>query len=103
MLPPEITISYVQSLKEAFAAKIPVWQDEIKTIKKMYGDKVLGTCTVEQVSALHPSYQSFLHRTDVSCTCTSTLLYLPQCHLPLRIHNLVVRDRLNSRAVHKEN
>jgi cell fate regulator YaaT (PSP1 superfamily) len=41
--------SNLQTLKETFAAKIPVWQSEIKDIKKMYGDKVLGTCTVEQV------------------------------------------------------
>ena len=38
-----------QTLKEAFAAKVPEWQAEIKDIKKMFGDKVLGTCTVEQV------------------------------------------------------
>eukprot|EP00282_Hemiselmis_andersenii_P022004 CAMPEP_0172041828 /NCGR_PEP_ID=MMETSP1041-20130122/25317_1 /TAXON_ID=464988 /ORGANISM="Hemiselmis andersenii, Strain CCMP439" /LENGTH=272 /DNA_ID=CAMNT_0012699973 /DNA_START=42 /DNA_END=857 /DNA_ORIENTATION=+ len=36
------------SLKDVFANKIPVWQKEIKDVKQTYGDKILGTCTVEQ-------------------------------------------------------
>jgi len=40
---------FLQTMKEVFAAKIPEWQAEIKDMKKMYGDKILGTCTVEQV------------------------------------------------------
>ena len=56
-----------QTLKEAFAAKVPVWQSEIKDIKKLYGDKVLGTCTVEQVlilfalAPLHSRLYAFLY------------------------------------------
>ena len=55
VLPQALTFSAClsfQTLKEAFAAKVPVWQSEIKDIKKLYGDKVLGTCTVEQVLIL---------------------------------------------------
>ena len=66
VLPQALTFSAClsfQTLKEAFAAKIPVWQSEIKDIKKLYGDKVLGTCTVEQVLilfALSPVYFAFV-------------------------------------------
>jgi len=66
VLPQALTFSAClsfQTLKEAFAAKIPVWQSEIKDIKKLYGDKVLGTCTVEQVLVclLFPRYISRLY------------------------------------------
>ena len=57
----------LQTLKEAFAAKIPVWQDEIKSIKKQYGDKVLGTCTVEQVRSACHSACSACHFASAPC------------------------------------
>jgi citrate synthase len=53
------------TLKEAFAAKIPVWQDEIKSIKKLYGDKVLGTCTVEQAYGGMRSVKSMVYETSL--------------------------------------
>jgi len=53
------------TLKETFAAKIPVWQSEIKDIKKMYGDKVLGTCTVEQAYGGMRSVKSMVYETSL--------------------------------------
>ena len=53
------------TLKEAFAAKIPEWQAEIKDIKKMYGDKVLGTCTVEQAYGGMRSVKSMVYETSL--------------------------------------
>ena len=55
----------MQTLKEAFAAKVPIWQSEIKDIKKMYGDKVLGTCTVEQAYGGMRSVKSMVYETSL--------------------------------------
>lgn len=36
------------ALKKRFAQQIPIKQAEVKAIKEAHGEKILGTCTVEQ-------------------------------------------------------
>jgi citrate synthase len=48
-----------------FANKIPVWQKEIKDIKALYGDKILGTCTVEQAYGGMRSVKSMVYETSL--------------------------------------
>jgi citrate synthase len=38
----------MSKLKETLAAKIPVMIDEVKTLRKEHGDKVIGECTINQ-------------------------------------------------------
>ncbi|EKX44490.1 hypothetical protein GUITHDRAFT_87417 [Guillardia theta CCMP2712] len=53
------------SLKDVFSDKIPKWQKEIADIKSMYGDKVLGTCTVEQAYGGMRSVKSLVYETSL--------------------------------------
>eukprot|EP00282_Hemiselmis_andersenii_P030394 CAMPEP_0169459294 /NCGR_PEP_ID=MMETSP1042-20121227/17880_1 /TAXON_ID=464988 /ORGANISM="Hemiselmis andersenii, Strain CCMP1180" /LENGTH=443 /DNA_ID=CAMNT_0009571715 /DNA_START=41 /DNA_END=1369 /DNA_ORIENTATION=- len=53
------------SLKDVFANKIPVWQKEIKDVKQTYGDKILGTCTVEQAYGGMRSVKSMVYETSL--------------------------------------
>lgn len=55
----------VQSMKDVFANKIPVWQKEQKEIKTLYGDKILGTCTVEQAYGGMRSVKSMVYETSL--------------------------------------
>ena len=54
-----------QNLKEVFASKIPIWQKEIKEVKTLYGDKILGTCTVEQAYGGMRSVKSMVYETSL--------------------------------------
>jgi len=54
-----------QSLKDTFANKIPIWQKEIKEVKATYGDKILGTCTVEQAYGGMRSVKSMVYETSL--------------------------------------
>jgi len=48
-----------------FASKIPIWQKEIKEVKTLYGDKILGTCTVEQAYGGMRSVKSMVYETSL--------------------------------------
>ena len=45
----ELTIRQLQTLKETFASSLPEKIEQIKTLRKGYGDKVLGEVTLDQV------------------------------------------------------
>jgi citrate synthase len=59
------SMSSEPTLKDVFANKIPVWQKEIKDLKQTYGDKILGTCTVEQAFGGMRSVKSMVYETSL--------------------------------------
>jgi citrate synthase len=52
-------------MKDVFANKIPIWQAQQKEIKAKYGDKILGTCTVEQAYGGMRSVKSMVYETSL--------------------------------------
>ena len=52
-------------MKEAFASKIPAWRKEQKEIINKYGDKILGTCSVEQAYGGMRSVKSMVYETSL--------------------------------------
>lgn len=58
-------MSSEQNMKDVFANKIPIWQQQQKEIKTMYGDKILGTCTVEQAYGGMRSVKSMVYETSL--------------------------------------
>ena len=54
-----------QGLKDTFANKIPVWKKEQKEIITKYGDKILGTCTVDQAFGGMRSVKSMVYETSL--------------------------------------
>jgi hypothetical protein len=52
-------------LKDAFANKIPIWKKEQKELITKYGDKILGTCTVEQAYGGMRSVKSMVYETSL--------------------------------------
>jgi hypothetical protein len=54
-----------QNLKDAFANKIPIWKKEQKELVTKYGDKILGTCTVEQAYGGMRSVKSMVYETSL--------------------------------------
>lgn len=55
----------MQNLKDAFANKIPIWKKEQKELVTKYGDKILGTCTVEQAYGGMRSVKSMVYETSL--------------------------------------
>lgn len=59
------SVGLLQNMKDVFANKIPIWQQQQKEIKTMYGDKILGTCTVEQAYGGMRSVKSMVYETSL--------------------------------------
>mmetsp|Transcript_8009 Transcript_8009/g.24077 ORF Transcript_8009/g.24077 Transcript_8009/m.24077 type:complete len:470 (+) Transcript_8009:57-1466(+) len=53
------------NLKDTFAKKFPVWKKEQSEILTKYGDKILGTCTVEQAYGGMRSVKSMVYETSL--------------------------------------
>ncbi|KAJ1473310.1 chicken citrate synthase complex with trifluoroacetonyl-CoA and citrate [Baffinella frigidus] len=79
-------LSSEPGLKEVFASKIPIWQKEIKELKTLYGDKILGTCTVEQAYGGMRSVKSMVYETSLLDPVEGIRfrgLTIPECQVQL--------------------
>ena len=52
-------------MKDTFANKIPIWKKEQKEVITKYGDKILGTCSVEQAYGGMRSVKSMVYETSL--------------------------------------
>lgn len=66
-----------QTLKQRFEHLVPKFQAEVKEIKTKYGDKVLGTCTVEQAYGGMRDVKSMV--TETSLLDAHEVFALPSC------------------------
>ena len=66
-------------MKDAFANKIPIWKKEQKELITKYGDKILGTCTVEQAYGGMRSVKSMVFETSLLDPVEVVLLIFVKC------------------------